>query len=178
MHFCLIRHADAVSIESTARHDDSQRALSERGLAECRVLTAALQKAGIQLGTVVSSPYLRALQTAEKVLESWPEPRPSLLLCDHLAPAGEVKKLCRFLHALETDVVTLVGHMPDLAVFGSWLIGSKKAQLTLAKSGAAWIESETGPQKGCGVLNWLLTPQWFQILTQTGSKTPGTPSAG
>jgi phosphohistidine phosphatase len=136
-----------------------------------------LQKGGIKLGTVVSSPYLRAVQTAEKMLESWQETRPSLVLCDHLAPGGKIKKLSRFLHSLETDVVTLVGHMPDLAVYGAWLIGSKKAQLTLAKSGAAWIESDVGPQKGCGVLNWLLTPQWFQIVTQARSKHPGTGSA-
>ncbi len=58
--------------------------------------------------------------------------------------------------------MTLVGHMPDLAVYTGWLIGTKKAQIGIAKSGVVFIESDTGPQKGAGTLTWLLTPEWYR----------------
>lgn len=164
MHFCLIRHAEAEPVELASSRDDSQRALTETGLAQCQTLSLALNRMGIELGTVVTSPYLRALQTAKNLLEHWPHPLPRLVTCDHLAPGGKFKKLNRTLNSLESDVVTLVGHMPDLALYAAWLIGSKKAQITLSKAGVAWIDCETGPIKGGGILTWLVSPSWYQHL--------------
>ena len=161
MNFCLIRHADAQPVDPASGLDDADRALTEKGLQQCRGLAAALQRAGVQLGKVVTSPYLRARQTAEELLKHWQGEAPEVLVCEALAPGGKDKKLSRFLRGLESDTVTLVGHMPDLAAYAGWLIGSKKTQLNLAKAGAAFIASDTGPNKGAGALTWLITPAWW-----------------
>jgi phosphohistidine phosphatase SixA len=58
-----------------------------------------------------------------------------------------------------------VGHQPDLSEYAAWLIGDKKAQVNLAKAGAAFIECEAGPSKGGGVLTWLITPAWCKLLS-------------
>ncbi len=162
MNFLLIRHADALPIEEATGLDDADRPLTDKGVAQCETLAIMLKRGGIELGIVVASPLLRARQTAEELLKHWTEPKPKLEVCDHLAPGGKDKKLNRFLRTLETETVTVVGHMPDLAVFGAWLIGSKKAQIGFAKSGVAFIESDTSPQKGAGTLIWLLTPEWYR----------------
>jgi phosphohistidine phosphatase SixA len=52
--------------------------------------------------------------------------------------------------------------MPDLNDYAGWLIGSKKAQVDLAKAGIACVHFEDEPDKGAGVLTWLVTPQWCQ----------------
>ena len=161
MNFCLIRHADAVPVDPVGAINDADRPLTEKGLQQCKALAETLKRGGVVLGKVVTSPYLRARQTAEEVLKHLPAPLPEMLVCDHLVPDGKEKKLSRYLRTLEAETVTLVGHMPDLAAFAAWLIGSKKAQVAFAKAGVAWIECETGPTKGGGVLTWLLTPDWY-----------------
>jgi len=169
MQICLIRHAEAETIDLIADHDDSKRALTSKGLQECDALASALKKGGIELGTIVSSPYLRTLQTAERLRERWHTPLPQTILCDHLAPCGNVKEIRDFLLSLESKIVTVVGHMPDLAILGGWLIGSKKSQLLFEKSGAAWIDcgDEGKPGKGKGRLTWFLTPAWCQVISQS-----------
>ena len=42
----------------------------------------------MELGKVVTSPHLRAKQTAEELLRHWPEPKPELLVCEALAAQG------------------------------------------------------------------------------------------
>jgi phosphohistidine phosphatase len=162
MNFLLIRHADALPIEESAGMSDADRPLTDKGRSQCETLATMLKRGGVTLGTVVTSPYLRARQTADELLKNWTEPKPDLDVCEHLACGGKEKKLSRFLRTLETDSVTLIGHMPDLAIYTAWLIGSKKAQIGLAKAGVAFVESETGPQKGAGTLTWLLTPEWYR----------------
>jgi phosphohistidine phosphatase SixA len=98
------------------------------------------------------------------MLQHWPAPTPTLQVCDDLAPGGKPRKATRFLRNLEGTGLAVVGHMPDLAVYAAWLIGSKKAQVEMAKSGMARIRFESRPGKGQGVLAWLVTPEWYQAL--------------
>src|SRR5262249_18610099 len=155
MNILLIRHADAVPREGSDLPDE-ERPLTEEGKKQCRALAGALRRHGVELGKVVTSPLLRAHQTAAGLLEEWPDPKPEILTCGALAPEGKDKKLTRFIRGLDTERVTLIGHAPDLNEFLAWLIGSRKTQLQLAKAGAALIECEAGPSKGAGVLTWLV----------------------
>ena len=160
MNILLIRHADAVPREGSDLPDE-ERPLTDEGKAQCRKLTETLLRRGIEPGKFVTSPLLRARQTAEGLLEHWPEPKPELVVCNALAPEGKDKKLVRFIRGLDSERVTLIGHAPDINEFMGWLIGSKKTQIQLAKAGAALIECEAGPAKGGGILVWLVTPVWY-----------------
>src|SRR5205807_8341965 len=122
---------------------------------------AALQKQGIQLGLVVSSPLLRARQTAQGMLANWPEPVPALTICEEAAPGGKPRKLSKFLRGQAVDSIAVVGHMPDIGEYAAWLIGSKKAEIDLAKAGVACIEFSDRPRKGDGTLKWMVSPEWF-----------------
>src|SRR6185437_2095194 len=140
----------------------AERPLTAAGQAQCGALAAALQRQNVRLERVVTSPLLRARQTAEGLLKHLPSPTPTLHTCDHLAPDGKRRKLTRFLRGLGVPSVAIVGHMPDLSTYIAWLIGGKKAQIELAKAGVACIHFEDEPDKGDGVLTWLVTPQWCQ----------------
>jgi phosphohistidine phosphatase SixA len=52
--------------------------------------------------------------------------------------------------------------MPDIAALAAWLIGSRKAQLDIAKAGVACIEFSEEVEKGEGVLRWLITDKWLR----------------
>jgi phosphohistidine phosphatase len=165
MDLFLIRHADAAPLGEGGNGDDAERPLTPAGRAQCKPLAEALLRIGVHLDCVATSPLLRARQTAEELLANWPAPLPALDLCEALAPGSKPRKLARYLWKKGAGSVALVGHIPNLAEHAAWLIGSKKAQLQLAKAGAARIECDKLPAKGSGILTWLVTPAWCEAVT-------------
>ena len=161
MNLYLIRHAEAAPLGEGGSASDSERPLTERGHEQSRQVAAGLQARGIRLGMVVTSPLLRARQTAEEMLQHWAAPAPELRVCDELAPGGKRKKLARVLEQLGTDVVALVGHAPDLNLFCGWLLGDRGIDIELAKAGVACLRSEGKTGKRSAALQWLVTPEWF-----------------
>ena len=161
MELIIIRHAEAVPRGQSDVNADADRALTEHGHAQAHALMPALQGRVARLDVILTSPLLRARQTAEDLLERWPDPKPALRQCEELAPDAKPGKLARVLRKLRKEWVALVGHQPDLSAHIAWLIGSKKAQLDLAKAGIARITCAESPDKGTGTLVWLITPEWF-----------------
>jgi phosphohistidine phosphatase len=155
----LIRHADALPVSSPNVADDAARPLSPEGLAQTAALAAWFKALGVHFDKVVTSPLIRALQTGEHLVRSMPLPAPELVQIRALAPGQPSKKLAKFLCGLEANHLALIGHEPDLSRHAAWLIGTKKTRMALAKAGAARIECDEPPQKGAGILVWLVTPQ-------------------
>jgi phosphohistidine phosphatase len=161
MELYLIRHAEAQPRAESSEQDDADRPLTDAGHSQAQVLAAALQKHGVHLDQVVSSPFLRARQTADHLIQSWKTPLPELLLCDALEPdVAKARKVTKFLLKLSANSVALVGHMPHLGEYAAWILGSKKVEIALAKSGVARIDCDGVPDKGAGTLTWLITPEW------------------
>ncbi len=158
MNILLIRHADALPAGGGDIHDDESRPLSEAGFAQCPPLAHALERLGVRPDVVVSSPLLRARQTASGLLQNWEGKPPELRIAEELAPGGRKTKLARMLRGLTGDTIALVGHMPDLGQFTAWLIGGKKARFEFAKAGAAYLVSDTVAAKGGASLAWMITP--------------------
>lgn len=160
MDLYIIRHADAGDREQWAGNDDD-RPLTELGHRQARALGEALKQRGVTLGAVVSSPLVRTRETAEDLLASWPG-SPGPVFCDLLAP-GELRrrKLSKFLTALGTNSLAIVGHDPDLPDYLGWLLGTDPDQVHLEKGGAALVRFEDWPTKKDGSLAWMVTPEWF-----------------
>src|SRR5689334_20462718 len=129
MNLYIIRHAEAVSLEESGVNADGDRPLTPHGHAQCRGIAAALLRLGVKLDVVLTSPYLRARQTAQGLLDSWSDPNLKVEELKHLLPGGKIEKLARQLRSLEAKNVALVGHMPDLAEHAAWFMGSRKARL-------------------------------------------------
>jgi phosphohistidine phosphatase len=161
MELYIIRHADALPVGAHGITEDEARPLSKEGEAQARQLAAALNRRGIRLEKVVSSPLLRARQTAEGLVQALPDPRPELIARDELAPGGKRRKLVKLLRDLGGTAVAVVGHQPDLGDLAAWLIGSKKARIDFAKAGVAQITFADSPDKGAGTLVGLMAPEWF-----------------
>ena len=108
----FVRHGES---EANAAHRFSGRSdspLTERGRAQARA--AARRLSAYDVTAVVSSPLLRARQTAERLMENWKAPLPQLLLCDALAPDnGKMRKVNKFLLKQMGNAVALVGHFPQ-----------------------------------------------------------------
>jgi len=160
MELYLIRHADAVPVGTQGIQEDAERPLSDIGHKQARDIGAGLRRRDIKFEKFVTSPLLRARQTAEGILQDWPAPAPELLVCDDLEPDGKPKRVARFIRQIKGEHVGLVGHMPQLGILAAWLIGSRRAQISLAKAGVCYV-SCSEPRKGFGTLTWLVPPDWL-----------------
>ncbi len=160
MNLYLIRHADALPVGEARVSEDAERPLSPAGVEQARKLGRALQRNGVTFDLILTSPLLRARQTAEEMLAGANTPNLKVLACTELEPGVKPKRLARFVRDQAAEGVALVGHQPDLSHHAAWLVGSKKAQIDFAKAGVAYIVCDRA-RKGEGTLVWLLTPEWL-----------------
>jgi phosphohistidine phosphatase len=157
----LIRHAEAVRLGEQGANTDEERPLTDVGHQQAEAAAKALQSHGVTLDRLYTSPLVRARETAEGLVRVWSRPELIMETCDHLAPGGKPRKLSKYLTKLGGEHVGLVGHMPDLGDYAAWLLGSKRAQIDLAKAGVVLITCDELPAKGAGILQWMVTPDWY-----------------
>lgn len=108
----LVRHADAAP-----GSPDELRALTPEGHEQARRLGDQLRSDGIAPDAVLSSPLLRARETAGDLGFGQPEP------CDELAPGATAEDV-RAAVAGRGDTVVVVGHQPDCGQIAAALSGA------------------------------------------------------
>ncbi len=158
----LIRHGIAED-RGEKWPDDSKRPLTDEGMARMRKSVRGLSRLGVSLDVVLTSPLVRARQTAEIVVAGI-SPRPSLITSDALAPGGSFPALVADLekHVKKTRI-GLVGHEPHIGEFASRLIGSRHA-IEFKKGAVCRIDLASLPPSGPGDLRWLLTPRIMRAI--------------
>lgn len=166
MDIYILRHATAAPLGEQGVKRDEDRPITDEGRKQVAAAAAALARMGVTFDRILTSPLLRTVQTAEELVQRLPEPRPEMVPCEALAPGGKPKKLAKALLHEEGRAVLLVGHEPDLGQHTAWLIGGKKAQVRYGKGGLALIQCDGPPEKGAGVLAWLLSPKWLAAVSQ------------
>ena len=146
---------------------DADRPLSLKGREKLWHTTEAMRTLELELQAVVTSPLLRARQTAHAVTESL-RLRRKLIFLDHLAPNGNPKLLIEHINGLGPRVknILLVGHEPYLSRLISLLVsGGTAAALDLKKGGLARLKIEEQLRFGrCAELSWLLGPAQLRLL--------------
>ena len=148
----LLRHADAGD-PGAWRGDDAERPLSDKGYAQAERLALHLALLEFKPDAVLSSPKVRARQTAEIVASALGR---DVRLDDRLGgslPLAAVDAILR--EGGDPGRVVLVGHDPDFSELLSTLTG---ASLEMKKGALARIDLPDGLQPGRGRLRWLLPP--------------------
>ena len=116
MRLVLIRHADAAP-----GSPDELRALTPEGHEQARRLGEQLRADGIEPDAVLSSPLLRARETAAELGFGAPEPR------DELVPGATVDDV-RAAVAGRGGTVLVVGHQPDCGQIAAALTGGPEPE--------------------------------------------------
>jgi len=161
----IMRHGIAAERSPGNMLDDAKRPLTAEGKQKMREIAAGLIRCGMEVDWVVSSPLLRAAETAEIVMEAF-EPKPPLDLCDALLPGGSPEALLAFLarHG-DRSRILLVGHEPDLGELAARLMGAgRNANMPFKKGGCCLINFSEFPPKAPGRLVWWLTPRVMRKL--------------
>lgn len=154
MNLYIIRHA--IAVEEDPSGDDSQRALTEKGRKKMRQIAKGLRILGVEFDMILSSPYVRARETAEVLNDVFKMKRP-LAFSEHLVPTGDPSALAvEIKEKYSVNDLAIVGHQPLLTNFIS-LLAAKGAHVDveLKKGGVCRLSTD---DMHFAVMQWLFTP--------------------
>lgn len=159
MDLYLVRHAWAEQQDSARWPDDSLRPLSPEGQKRFAKLVRKLAKTNFQPTLVITSPLLRARQTAHLIAKVLKKHSPTVVDHQELRPGGRLEPLLRWTASQTSfhQAIAWVGHAPDIERFCAALIGHGASLIHFSKGAVALIQFETGPKLGQGELQWLVT---------------------
>jgi phosphohistidine phosphatase len=166
MDLYILRHGIAVEPGTPGYEKDADRPLTPEGERKLRQIAEAIQALELSFDLILSSPYLRARQTAEIVAATLGA-RKRLELSAALTPSGSIKKLVELLKRREPspESVLLVGHEPYLSELISLLLSGKESfAVVMKKGGLCKLTTESLKPGRCATLQWLLTPKQMALM--------------
>ena len=153
MRIYLVRHAEAV--ERAGDMTDAHRHLSARDRLSFRETARKAKQEDIRPVRILTSPLLRAAQTAE-ILSERIGFDGEVAVEPSLAPGFTLEKLVDLLDACPGDgELALVGHEPDLGVVVTRLL-SLPRPFAMRKGAVAALDLPDAGNRSRGVLAWLL----------------------
>ncbi len=165
MELLLVRHAIAFERDPKHWRDDGERPLSPRGIARARKAAAGVKCLTKAPSRVLSSPLLRARQTAAILTQvaGWPQALP----CAELSPGRRPAELLARLARAGAARLAAVGHEPELSALLAACLGSgKPAALSFKKMGVALVRFRGAPRVGAGRLVWFASPRVLRAARQ------------
>ena len=159
MNLYIVRHGSAAPHGSPGVPDE-ERPLTEEGIQKMKQIAQGLRALEMIPDVILSSPLVRARQTAEILLRAFEADEKKLRLIQALAPSGSRPQLHQEIHAYrKLQSVMLVGHQPSLGeIAGEIAWGSADHCLELKKGGVCALAIEELLPTPRGTLFCLLTP--------------------
>lgn len=149
----LLRHGKA---ENSNPDGDFSRCLVEKGREQARRAARNLKNAGLLPEIVLTSPLLRARQTADEfcltaeipgaVIQGW--------LASGMSPQTAMTELAAF---RDFKRIAIVGHEPDFSLLVEWILGVTGGGVEFKKGAIACLRV-TPPQR-FGTLTYLVPPK-------------------
>ena len=168
MRLLIIRHGDAgdaVEWARTGRPDD-ERPLTEEGREEMLAVARGLSVIEPEVDLIVTSPLVRAMQTAEAVASAYANAERETL--DALRPDAALQEFVDWLRAhREYSLVAAVGHNPHLSDLASWLAAHADA-VDMKKGSAVLLEFDDDIGEATADLLWYMKPKELIALTTDG----------
>ncbi|HEX4925245.1 MAG TPA: histidine phosphatase family protein [Bdellovibrionales bacterium] len=165
MKLLVVRHARAEERDEFAEKssNDDLRPLTKEGGEIMRSIAPRLREWCGAPDMLVSSPLVRAVQTAEILAEEFGFEKiiQTSTLAPDEAPLEFVRWLARTAKNDDPDFICIVGHEPHLGSLISYLLtGEPRSFVEMKKSGACLLEFPNGHiEEGAATLRWLVPPK-------------------
>lgn len=141
---------------------DFDRQLTDEGRAELEEVAHGLRRLKIRPDRLLSSPLVRARQTAEAVA---PALAVDVEIADELRSGATFAAFQQLTRCYSADeALMFVGHEPDFSETAAALIGADGDGLVLKKAGLIRVDLDGGFERGQGRLRWLLTPHQLALI--------------
>src|SRR5215470_8425725 len=165
MQLYIVRHGIAIDREDPKCPPEAERYLTEEGVEKTKQVAKGVAALGVTGDLLITSPYVRAVQTAEIFADALDYTRQKIRRNELLLPGSEPTLLFRDLaREKQASSIFVFGHAPHLDDVIATALGSKKHFASLKKAGVALVElKRISPP--IGALAWLATPK---ILRRAG----------
>jgi phosphohistidine phosphatase len=164
MELLIVRHAIALERNRERWRDDGARPLSPAGIRQSRKAAAGLKEFSRAPDRLLTSPLVRARQTAQILTDvaGWPRAEEA----PELSPGGAALAVLTLLGQKRSKLVAVVGHQPELgALLSACLLGEDGTlAIEMKKNAVACISFQGSPCAGRAVLKWLATPRMLRRL--------------
>jgi phosphohistidine phosphatase len=156
MEVYLLRHGIA---EDRNQEGDAARVLTDEGRKKLRRVLERAAKAGVSPSLILSSPYKRAVQTAEIAAETLGYKK-KIVPTDALLPEASAEAFWEEIRARRPESAILAaGHEPMMSASVAWLLGAPAVQVDMKKAALVSIELGRFDARPQGVLRWMLIPR-------------------
>ena len=160
MKIYLMQHGDCLTEE-----EDSQQPLSPEGRQRMEKIAKALERMGLAVDKIVTSPKERALQTAEIVAPAVGVSRDAIMETELVKAMTPPALTVKYLEQLaQSGSVLVVGHLPSLAGVSSFLLTEGAgAAIQFERGGLGRIDIESLTTHK-GRLRWYITPGMLELI--------------
>ena len=160
MQLYVIRHA--IADDPMPGEHDANRELTSEGVKRMKLAVRGMRKLDWKLDRVLTSPWLRAAQTA-KLLAPLRSTTP--IVTDLLIGPPRAELLAMIAENVGGETVAVVGHEPWLGELVAWLAfgdGRHGEALALRKSGIVWLQGTVVP--GGMMIRAIVPPKLLRAL--------------
>jgi phosphohistidine phosphatase len=159
MDLYIVRHGIAIDRDDPQCPPDPERYLTEEGADKTKQVAKGITALGITADLLLSSPYVRAMQTAEIFASALGYSKQKIRRVDLLLPGAEPSLLFRELAKdKQSSSVFLFGHAPQLDEIIAAAFAAKHNITSLKKAGVAAIKLKRISPPSAELL-WLATPR-------------------
>jgi len=160
MKLYLMRHGIASEPDGPSFEVDSQRPLTAKGRDKINRIARTLKKLDIKPDLILSSPYVRAEQTATILAKEF-DRREHLKFSDLLVPAGKAEAIIsKIVENYMVDELLIVSHEPCLSLLISTLAaGHLELAINIKKGGMCCLSADDLRIERRATIEWLLTPK-------------------
>jgi phosphohistidine phosphatase len=156
MEIYLLRHGIAEDRAASGR--DADRRLTEEGRDKLRKVLERAHSAGVSPSLILTSPYRRALETAEIAARELGY-EGKLLRTDALIPDSTPRDVWQELRQHDDEsAVLLAGHEPLFSATVAYLLGSTREMIDFRKAALVRIDAGSLGTEPYGVLQWMIIP--------------------
>lgn len=167
MELYIVRHGDAIDPDAPGVVSDAARTLTAKGRDEIELAALALARLRVRPGLVLSSPLVRAMQTAD-ILARELQSEPVVHVSDELAPGGSLAGVLNdILSHGRPEVTVIAGHNPGVGMLVGYLVWRQPDTIVPFRTGQVCRVDlpESAPMPGSGDLRWMLPPGVARRLT-------------
>jgi phosphohistidine phosphatase len=156
MQIYLLRHG--IAEDGKPGRPDSERALTEEGRDKLRRVLKRARSAGVEPTVILSSPYKRALETAEAAAAELGY-KGKIVRVNALVPEGMPAEVWEEIRARRgEDALLLASHEPLMSSMAAFLLESPSLQVDMKKAAIVRVDCDSAGTHPRGVLKWMLTP--------------------
>jgi phosphohistidine phosphatase len=159
MQIYVVRHGIAIDREDAKCPPEAERYLTEEGISKTRQVARGVAELGVTADLLLSSPYVRAMQTAEIFAGALGYAKQKIRCTNLLLPGADAGLLFRELAKdKDSSGIFLFGHGPQVDDIVALALGARNPCTALNKAGVALVElKRVSPPNG--ELIWLAPPK-------------------